>query len=65
MNKLDDGFYLTHPSTSSAINSRVVEVADNQVQVVNGTGRLWFSVQKFFDLNTLIRPLTEDEARGL
>ncbi|MNE33004.1 hypothetical protein D3C80_1266440 [compost metagenome] len=65
MNNLEDGFYLTHPTASSAINTRVVEVADNQVQVVNGTGRLWFPVAAFFNINTLIRQLTEDEADAL
>ena len=65
MTNLENGFYLTHPTTSSAANTRVVEVADNQVQVVNGTGRLWFPVQKFFDINTLVRPLTEEEADAL
>lgn len=65
MNTLQDGFYLTHPNHSSPINSRVVEVDNGQVQVVNGTGRLWFPVAKFFDLNTLIRQLTDEEANSL
>lgn len=62
---LNDGFYLTYPKHSSPVNSRVVEVDDGQVQVVNGTGRLWFPVAKFFDINTLIRQLTDEEADAL
>lgn len=65
MNKLEDGFYLTHPTASSPINSRVVEVDANRVQVVNGTGRQWFPVPTFFGVNTLIRQLTDEEVDAL